>query len=166
MSKLDELLKELDSQSSPQKVVVVQQEAPKSGGVSLLNIVLIVAVLGMGYLLWTKWDNNPPGPGPDPIPVVNIVEKVTEMENLYSTNKGKSYERLAQLVEEGKINNQQQLLTNAQAILSQAREASLGKLDELDNQYLPEGDWSEGDKRNQVVMYLMQKSEGFLEAGK
>lgn len=164
MSKLDELLKQVEAEKTSERVIVVQES---KGGVSILNIVLIAALLGMGYLLWTKWDNKPnPGPGPDPIPVVNVVEKVTEMENLYSKYKGDSYEKLAELVENKTINNQEQLLTNAQAILSEARKASLGKLDELDNEMLPKGDWNEGDKRNRVVMYLMDKSKGFLEAGK
>ena len=170
MSKIDDLLKQIEEErkketvtSEPVKEVAPIQviAAPLKSSVPWMNIFMFGTILVMGYFLFIKDSYNP---GPDPIPVVNVTDYVTKYENLYSTYKSQSYNKIAELVENKTINNRSQLMTNAQAVLEKAREASLGKLDELDNKYLPEESFEE--KRSEVVSYLKQKAIGFEKAGK
>lgn len=172
MSRIDDLLKQIEEErkketvtSEPAKEVVPVQviAAPLKSSIPWMNLFMFGTILVMGYFLFTK-DKNIPGPGPDPIPVINVTDEVTKYENLYSTYKSQSYAKIAELVENKTINNRSQLMTNTQAVLEKAREASLGKLDELDNKYLPEQSFDE--KRSEVVLYLKQKANGFEKAGK
>ena len=173
MSKIDDLLKQIEEErkketvtSEPAKEVVPVQviAAPLKSSVPWMNIFMFSTILVMGYFLFTKDNSNVPDPGPDPIPVINVTDEVTKYEKLYSTYKSQSYNKMAELVENKTINNRSQLMTNTQAVLEKAREASIGKLDELDNQYLPEESFDE--KRSEVVSYLKQKANGFEKAGK
>lgn len=173
MSKIDDLLKQIEEErkketvtSEPAKEVVPVQviAAPLKSSVPWMNIFMFGTILVMGYFLFTKDNSNVPGPGPDPVPIVDVTNEVTKYENLYSTYKSQSYNKIAELVQSKTINNRSQLMSNAQAILEKAREASLGKLDELDNKYLPEDSFEE--KRSEVVSYLKQKANGFEKASK
>jgi hypothetical protein len=161
MSNIDTLLEQLkrEKTSKPIEEVKIVNETSVKNSFPWLNIVLIIVVIVMGYFLWsTKTTID------DDIIVNNVAEQVEKYENLYSTYKGQSYQKLAELVLEKQINNRSQLLKNAQVILEEARKQSLGKLDELDNKSLPEESFEED--RDRVVSYLKAKSEGYIKAGK
>lgn len=168
MSKLEDLIAEIqrDKESTEVKSEVKQEVKPvvKDEPVKVkssfpwLNIVFISIIVVMGYLIYVGRSHNQ-----DPIDNKNVAELVEKYENLYSTYKGQTYIKLAELVKDGKINNQEQLKKNAQAILEEARIQSLGKIDELDNKMIPEV----FDKdRDSLVKYFQEKSIGFEKAGK
>lgn len=167
MGKIDDAIAALQKQKLEQEKLI--EDATKgtvlktSRNIPWMNIFMFGTILVMGYFLWQN-KNISPNPGPDPVPVINVTDEVTKYENLYSTYKSQSYNKIAELVENKTINNRNQLMSNTQAILEKAREASLGKLDELDNKYLPEESFEE--KRSEVVSYLKQKASGFEKAGK
>lgn len=167
MSKLDQLLEEIQREkaSKSEKVevkAVKTKESEVKKNFPWLNIVLIGAVLTMGYFLFIGRNNDS---SPDPGPVdKNVAELTQKYENLYSNYKGQTYLKLAELVEAKTINNRDQLVKNAQAILEKARLESLGKLDEMDNNNLPKESFQED--RDKVVKYLEDKALGFERAGK
>jgi hypothetical protein len=157
MSKLDELLAQIQREKVVKEPEVVVKEVVVKKTFPWITIVLCTVILVMGYFIWSgniKKDN---------IVVNNVAEEVEKYENLYSTYKGQTYLKLAELVKNKQINNSVQLLKNAQAILEKAREESLGKLDEMDNKMIP--DVFE-EKRESVVKYLEDKATGFERAGK
>lgn len=157
MDSIDVLLKQLEQDNTVQKAEPVKTKK----SFPWMNIIMFCVILVMGYFLWQG--NKTPDPGPEPTPIVSIADEVTKYENLYSTYKGQSYNKLAELVEDKTINNRSQLLKNTQAILDKAREVSLGKLDEIDEKYIPKESFDE--KREEVVKYLKEKANGFEKAG-
>lgn len=162
MSNIDDLLAQLQKdktvKSNVEEVKVVEEPKVKST-IPWLNIILIGTVIVMGYFLWSNRTTKD-----DVIPVNSVVEQVEKYENLYSSYKGQAYLKLADLVKQKEINNRVQLVKNAQAILEMAKKESLGKLDEMDNKFLPEESFEEA--REEVIVYLESKSKGFEKAGK
>lgn len=164
MSKnIDDLILELkkDKGFSPEVVkteVKTADPVVAKSSFSWLNIVFISVIVVMGYLIYTGRSYSP-----DPIDNQNVSELVEKYENLYSTYKGQTFVKLAELVKDGKINNQDQLKKNAQTILEEARAQSLGKLDELDNKFIPK---VFDEDRDSLVKYLKDSSVGYEKAGK
>lgn len=157
MSKLDELLSQIQKEKVVKEPGVIVKEVPAKKSFPWLTIVLFIVIGGMGYFIWTGNNKS------DNVIVNNVSQEVEKYENLYSTYKGQTYLKLADLVKNKQINNSTQLLKNAQAILEKAKEESLGKLDEMDNKMIP--DVFE-EKREDVVKYLTDKAIGFEKAGK
>jgi hypothetical protein len=160
---VDELLKKIRVQESPKETTVIVQEKPKSRfSFSLVvNILLLLAVL---YLVFIRTPiKNDDNDNDDVIvnPVVNIVEETAKYENLYSSHKATIYLKLSELVKDKTITDSNQLMKNAQAALEKAREVSLGKIDQLDNENLK--DWSDPSK---ISKYLEDKAKGFEKASK
>lgn len=158
MSKLEDLIAEIQKDKVSSEVKPVVKAEPVKSTFPWLNVVFISVIIVMGYLIYTGRSSSP-----DPIDNQDVAELVEKYENLYSTYKGQTYVKLAELVKDGKINNQEQLKKNAQTILQEARAQSLGKLDELDNKSIPE---TFGEDRDSVVKYLEDKALGFERAGK
>jgi competence protein ComGC len=167
MSKLEDLIAEIQKDKASkeevkaqQKTTVVSTEPTVKAKSSFpwLNVVLVSTIVIMGYLLFINRVQNS-----DPIDNKNVAELVEKYENLYSTYKGQTYTKLAELIKDGKINNQEQLKKNAQAILEEARDQSLGKIDQIDQETIPE---VFPDDRSALIKYFQEKSIGYEKAGK
>lgn len=165
MSKIDELLKQLKQDQTPTKTVVVEKETVEKKKFPVFNIVLIGVILVMAFFLFrkeTKDDNVVP---PDPTPVVNVAEAVEINENLYSAYKAQCYLKIADLVENEQIKSEHNLKENMQTILKEARANSLGKLDQMDNDFFGKIENFTQEKAK-IAEYLREIAKGFEEASK
>ena len=165
MSDIDKLLQDLKSNREVKKetIVPVSVEVETKKPFPWLNIGLITIILIMGVFLIRK-SNNDPSPEPNIDLVVNVSEFIETQENNYSKHKGTINAKLAELVLAKTIVNREQLLKNTQAMMDQARTATLYKIDELDDKSIPPTIFT--GKEEELAKYLLEKSKGFEGASK
>jgi hypothetical protein len=158
MSNYDDWLRS-QMQPAPQRAMTAPE--PKEFGSLvplLLNVVLVAVVV---WLLVLRPSEPGPGPGPDPsVDVVVIVERSTKD---YANNLAKVMDSLAEKVQSGEIRTRKDAFTYATTYTSAARTNAFAPVDRLDNDQLPEGDWT--GKESGVVLYLREKAKGHRRAG-
>jgi hypothetical protein len=134
---------------------------PKGFG-SLVPLLINVVLVGMVvWLLIGRTSSPDPGPGPEPtVDVVAITEKATKD---YAINLAKVMDSLAEKVQSGEIRTRKDVFAYATTYTSAARTNAFAPVDRLDNDQLPEGDWT--GKESGVVLYLREKAKGHRRAG-
>lgn len=133
-----------------------------------MTVILSGALAFCVYSLYIK-DNSSPSPEPVPV-VVNVEQFVERAGRDYNLFLSKSFDELAKQVDSKVINNGKELLPTAKALTGEAREKSIGRINQLDQDNMPLADeklgaWTD-ENRAKVVKYLKEKSQGHLKASK
>lgn len=163
MNDLDSLLVQLNQPRKPLVENVTSLQIKKQ--IPWMNIILIISVLGLGgYIILDKRDKaDPVPPTPTPIVVTDVAKIVETQENAYSAAKAICYTKIIELLDQGKLENQEDLKSNTRNLLEEAREQTLGVIDKLDEENIP----LDFEKDKLVLRnYLLKKIKGFEEASK
>lgn len=120
-------------------------------------VLLLVVVSYFVFLKKPNDDDDDFTPGPD-INKSRVVKTAEKCHGQYAHNLEKAFDKLADAVESKRIKTREQLKSQAQEYTELARLNAFGPIAELDQEFIPKGDFSEDSR--EVSTYLRYQAEG------
>ena len=137
---------------------------PQSSGINFLPLVInVVLVAVVAWLILGRANSPGPQPPDPPQPTVDVVEIVEKATRQYAENLARVFDTMADKVASEEINSRADALEFAKTYTLAARTNAFAPIDQMDNDQLPEGDWS--NAKDAVVFYLREKAKGHARAG-
>ena len=140
------------------------QPVKQSSGFNFLPILINLTLVGVvAWLLFNR--SSGPTPGPEPVPVLNVVELAETSSRKYAENLSMVANKTADGVASGQLKSRADILEFSKQYALPARTNAFAPIDQADNLYIPADEWDAAAKRA-VESYLRDIAKGHMRAAK